>query len=468
MNTEPLHIPDGYDMNDGVPPAAPPPPVSEFAPFPDDIFENLPPHLALACRQFARQEEKELFLVGALGVISGMLPHVQGMYFGRMVGANLYCFIMGRYGTGKGALLWARDLGEAVEAHREAQAKEGFAKHTEEMLHYHRQLKLYDKGKLPAPPEMPKPPRHLKLYLPANSTKTAVMQLLMENDGRGIMFETEGDTLADMLRQDYGNFSDVLRKAFHHEPVSYYRRANNEDVKINYPALSVVLSGTQDQLHKLIPAAENGLFSRFCFYVLQSSAPFYNPFDESKTEHSYYFGVLAAHFLALYMRLEARTEPVLFALRPEQQAAFVTQFDKYKTELRHLGDDLDGTANRLGLICYRIAMVLTAVRFGGSVQLDTLTCITADFENACLIVEQLLKHSLYVYEGLESKKALVPKSVSATMLTRNAEKEERIKETCMCYNAGMVYEDIALRVLGKATGVSTVYRWVRDFCKKRA
>src|SRR5690606_30104441 len=145
---------------------------------------------------------------------------------------------------------------------------------------YNRQMALYNKGKLPAPPPMPTPAGHTKLYLPANSTKTAMMQLLMENNGRGIIFETEGDTLADMLRQDYGNFSDVLRKAYHHESVSFFRRANNEDVFIEHPQLSVVLSGTQDQLHRLIPTIENGLFSRFCFYILDQRQGFKDPFAQ--------------------------------------------------------------------------------------------------------------------------------------------------------------------------------------------
>ena len=45
------------------------------------------------------------------------------------------------------------------------------------------------------------------------------------------MMETEGDTLTNTLLSDHGNYSDVLRKSFHNEPVSYLRRTNHEKNK---------------------------------------------------------------------------------------------------------------------------------------------------------------------------------------------------------------------------------------------
>ena len=455
-----VEIPEGLDMNTVPPPPPPAPPTPELPAFPDDIFECLPNLLQTACNQFKEAEEKELFLVSALGVLSGIMPNVQGLYFGRNVSPNLYCFIMGKYGTGKGAMLWARDLGAAIEAYREENAKNSFKAYHEAEQQYHKQQKLYDKGKLQTAPAAPAPPKHLKLFIPANSSKTAVMQLLMENDGRGIMFETEGDTLADMLKQDYGNFSDVLRKAFHHEPVSYYRRANNEDVKINNPCLSVVLSGTQDQLFKLIPSIDNGLFSRFCFYVLESNAPFKNPFDSDKHEWGFYFNVLADKFLSMYKKLEARSYPLQFNVLPTNKELFVQLFDKSKTELRGIADDLDGTVNRMGLICYRIAMVLTIIRQIDYLDGDEVTCSDMDFNNAVIITWQLMNYSLYVYEQLVPLK---PSKVEKYSIA----KQEQIKAVCECYNSGMIFTDIAQQVLGNATLAPRAFRWVRDFCKNK-
>ena len=68
------------------------------------------------------------------------------------------------------------------------------------------------------------------LFIPANNSATGVFQLLSENDGSGLIFETEGDTLSHSFKSDYGNFSDGLRKASHHEPISFFRRKDNEYV----------------------------------------------------------------------------------------------------------------------------------------------------------------------------------------------------------------------------------------------
>lgn len=461
-NTTTVNIPENYDMNNGLPPAPPAAPVAEFTDFPDEIFECLPPLLATACSRFARQNEKELFLVSAMAVLSGMMPNVQGMYFGRQVMPNLYCFVIGRYGTGKGAMMWARDIGEATEAYREEQAKQNRKAHNEANMLFLRQQKLYDKGKLQTAPEAPPAPKSLKLFLPANSSKTGLLQLLQENDGRGIMFETEGDTLADMLRQKYGDFSDVLRKAFHHEPVSYYRRTDNEDVKINNPALSVVISGTPDQLRHLIPSIDNGLFSRFMFYVLQGEAPFHNPWDVDNADMVVFFNALSAHYCAMYKLLEAREQPLQFMLQPHQEQMFVSMFDASKTELRMVGDDLEGTINRLGLICYRMAMILTIIRFPNLKDTDTITCLDMDFNNAMLLSQHLLGYSLYIYEQLK------PKHITANnFVRRDINKEQSIRACCEAYHMGNTYDKIALMVLGKVTGASTVYRWVKEHCKNK-
>lgn len=470
-----VNIPMGTDLNQHVP--QPPQQTgeedtthsdatTEFPPMDEDIFDDLPPLLSTPCYRLQDAQDQELFLMGALGVLSGMLPNLQGKYFGREVGANLYCFVIGKYGTGKGALLWARTLGEAVDRYRNQCATDSKQAYEAAQESYQRQQRLYEKGTLPAPPIKPLPPKHLKLYLPANSTKTALMQLLQENDGCGIIFETEGDTLADMLRQDYGNFSDVLRKAFHHEPVSYFRRANNEDVTIPRPRLSVVLSGTHDQLRRLIPTIENGLFSRFCFYILQGRRRFKNPFDEREDDHQLYFDILADRLLKIYQSLDARETPLWFALQPHQQQEFVRIFDQQKEEIQeHISDDLEGTANRMGLIAFRIAMILTALRFPTALsqpEPERLLCLDKDFHNAVRITERMMEYSMDIYKQLPEPK----RSVAHT--DELDDREKKIKECCSRRLLGMSYVDIAKEVLSRKTQSTTVYKWVKRFCPDAA
>jgi hypothetical protein len=59
------------------------------------------------------------------------------------------------------------------------------------------------------------------LFVPANSSATVVFQILNDNAGVGLLFETKGDTLAQTFKSEHGNYSDGFRKVFHHETISY-------------------------------------------------------------------------------------------------------------------------------------------------------------------------------------------------------------------------------------------------------
>lgn len=422
------------------------------------VYDQLPYTLKQAIAKMPDKEDKELYLLGALGVLSGMMPNVQGEYFGQYVAPNLYCYIVGRYGIGKGGLLWSRKLGDVVHQQRSSQSEELYKTYTRDMAHYRQQQKHYDKGQLQNEPAEPPTPPHLKLYIPANTTKTAVMQLLKENDGRGIIFETEGDTLADMLRQDYGNFSDVLRKAYHHEPISYYRRANNEDVEIPHPCLSVVLSSTYDQLYKLIPSIDNGLFSRFCFYVMEGDDTFKNPFDKTRTGHHEYFDYLSEQYAKLYERLASRKEPIQFVLPPQQQEQLHQHFKACKEHIKdEVGDDLAGSINRLGLMCYRIAMLLTVVRAFECDQLaaPTLTCRQEEYRLAQQITQHLLQHTLKVYEQVKARSSIV-RTDKRTIFT-----DEQILLCIRLYEEGKSLREISTLCFGSDGKHSTVDRMLR-------
>jgi len=430
--------------------------------FADKLYTTLPEMLREPALRFTDGEERELFLVSALGVISGMLPNYTGNYFGSNVGTNLYCFVVGAYGTGKGALKWARQLGEITHLNRLDEAKEEEARHKRDKVQYNMQLALYNKGKLAEPPTEPAQPRHLKLFIPANTTKTAVMQLLEENDGNGIIFETEGDTLADMLRQDYGNFSDILRKAYHHEPLSFFRRANNEDVTVQSPALSVVLSGTYDQLLKLIPSIDNGLYSRFMFYMLHGNNDFRNPFSKNDFTHSIHMERYASKYAELYHMLQHLHAPKLFTLTATQQQQFTEHFRYVKEWTQDkIGTELDGSINRMALMAYRIAMILTILRhYEADTQLQrtTLTCTDTDLQNALDIMDVLSYNATDVYKYLGkhgSKRAANISTEETTDAQRN-----------LCYRysqQGMSLRKIAIEVFGNAHAHNRVKRILKNY-----
>jgi hypothetical protein len=414
---------------------------------PDAIFDNLPDLLKNACAILTEQTEREVFLIGAIGVASGLLPNVRGFYDGQHTGCNLYCYVLGQYGTGKGGLKLAYQLGKAVHARRKEISAELQAKFKQDCI----------EAKENKEPE-PENPGSKLLFIPANNSKSGFVELLHENEGRGILFETEGDTLADALKTDYGGFSDVLRKAFHHERISFYRRTKREHREIEIPSLSVVLSSTIDQYQKLIPNIQNGLFSRFIHYNLAPCHDFKDVFDRRKRNYPEYFEKLGQTFLDIYTYLDALPAPIEFELREHQKAQFLAAFDEWKKEIgEYVSTNLEGTVNRLGLICFRLAMQFTALRnFGEGDYSPTIICTDTDFETSLQMVEVLKRHALEVYYDLPSLK------VSKETADFQKNLAEKTGNVILCQTLSR--QGIKPLEIAKRTGIpkTTVYRYLNN------
>jgi hypothetical protein len=99
-----------------------------------------------------------------------------------------------------------------------------------ELDEYKRKQAEYATNKKNPDLEQPQEPPLRVLFVPANSSATAVFQILNDNAGVGLMFETEGDTLAQTFKSEHGNYSDGFRNAFQHEKISYLRRKDREYV----------------------------------------------------------------------------------------------------------------------------------------------------------------------------------------------------------------------------------------------
>lgn len=458
-----VDIPPGTDLNNPVPV-----PFQErngdgsenSRRFPDAVYDNLPePHRSLCQR--VDPGERDVLLMGLLGVSSGIMPNVCGHYGGKRLEANLFAYVLGPYGEGKSGLMLARKIAAAIHGEKLEKSKELAKEYKHELARYKAEAKRFEQGKTDTILEEPAPAPHLKHFIPANIAKTGMLQLIEENSGRGTIFETEADTLADALRQEHGGFSDTLRQAFGHEPLSFFRRTNNEDVEIASPALSVVLSSTCDQLVRLIPSAENGLFSRFIYYELEPTAEFHNVFDKSKNGYGRYFAEMGTRYKELHDRLASLSEPIHFELQPHQELKFVQYFSEQKSEVwEYVSASLGGTINRLGMICFRIAMQLSVLRAfeKGYLPLE-LTCTDRDFENALRMARTLMRHTMSVYGRLPRVKsqACEPGEDKDTL------KLEQKRRCFGLYNGGMTnYRQIAVAVFGSETHTSKVYRWIKS------
>jgi len=69
---------------------------------PQSVYDNLPPILFESCQVFPQERERDVYLTGALAILSGCLPNVSGLYSGSIVYPSLFSFILAPAASGKG------------------------------------------------------------------------------------------------------------------------------------------------------------------------------------------------------------------------------------------------------------------------------------------------------------------------------------------------------------------------------
>jgi hypothetical protein len=375
---------------------------TQLCSLPSEIFDQLPDLLRRITIKGTSPEDKDILLLGSLVSMSSCLPNIYGVYAEREVFANLFLFVTAQASAGKGRLTLCRKLVEPIHKALREQNKAEFEIYQRELTEY--AAAKGDKVNM----EKPQEPTLKMLVIPANNSATGLFQILNDNKGKGLIFETEGDTLAQTFKSEHGNYSDGFRKAFHHETITYNRRKDREFVEIDMPRLSALLSGTPKQVSALIPNAENGLFSRFIFYFMNIRYEWKDVFaGESGQTLDHYFDHLGDQFHELYKCLQSQVKPMRFCLTVSQQKQFNSYFEQTQIQYIELcGEDYIGTVRRLGLITFRIAMILTVLRIMDNGELRSpLVCSDTDFNVAMEIVKVLVQHAAHVFQQLPTDTA---------------------------------------------------------------
>ena len=231
----PLHS-DNNSANAAIPP------IDEEDFISKSVYDKLPSLLKEACSIFNDRHERDIFLLGALTVLGGCFHNLYAYnnVDKKKVATNLLSFIIAPPANGKGALDYSEKLLDKI--------KEVFAELSK---------RLGSNVKS-------------NLILPGNNSSAGILALLNQNKGVGIVVESEIDTLLSVIKQDWGNYTDILRKAFGNERASLYRKTEKEHIEVKNVKLSLAVAGTPNQFKSLMGSTENGLFSRGCYYVIDN------------------------------------------------------------------------------------------------------------------------------------------------------------------------------------------------------
>lgn len=386
---------------------------------PQSVYDNLPPILFESCQAFREPREKDVFLTGALAILSGCLPNVSGVYGGSVVYPCLFSFVLAPAASGKGALKYAKTLADKYHDRMIAESIEA-RKIYEENLAAYKLLK--SKAKTELEQEPPIEPKFKVVFIPANTSNARVIQHLDWNEGKGIICETEADTLGQTFKNEWGSYSDMLRKSFHGEKISVSRKTNGEYVEVNNPQLVVALSGTPKQVFNIIASAEDGLFSRFIFYVFKTEAVWLDPSPKGNPVNlTEYFDKQSNEVLKMVDFFEK--DQLNFQLTDEQWNRFNPVFNTYLQQINtFVSEDALSVVKRLGLILYRIAMIFTAIRkYKTNDYQSEIFCSDTDFETALSLIQVYIQHSIIMFENLpKQEEGSVFKSGSNKQLFFNA------------------------------------------------
>lgn len=365
--------------------------VSTAPSIPDMVYENLPKIIQERCSLIKQQHRKDVFLIASLPVLASHLTKVVAGHADGYYSPDLFTLIVADPGAGKGVASKAKKLGSVLNKHlieRSKEEKENFES-----------LPTDDKIQISEPKDR-------SLFIPANSSSRAIYDTMEANSGWGLLFETEIDTMLNATGQEWGNFSDITRKAFHHEDISINRK--NERFFIDNPRLSICITGTFDQFKKMFDSAENGHFSRYALYTFdiprkwQSHRP-----TESSLKLDQAIESASEKLFRLHQTLQRRTDHLYIDLTDQQWELIDSTFAENMQAIEDLdlSSYLHASNNRAAILALRMASMFAVLRLFEEnpqqiEQSNSISPKNSDMKAAILLADVFIKHAIRLYNIL--------------------------------------------------------------------
>ncbi len=385
----------------------------------DEIYSNLPEIIKQLTSPFSGRE-RDIVLLSSITVLSACLPNIYGIYDSNRLTPHLFLMITAPAASGKGVMGKSKKLIEKI---HDTIIRNSLV----EMERCRKEQKSNKKEKYNCPD------LDIKI-LPGNVSSSKIYKHIQNNIHGLLIFETEADTISNMLKQDWGNFSDVLRKAFHHETISISREIDDKFFEIKNPKLSLVLSGTPGQIAPLISSKENGLFSRFIFYYFNEASYWKDVSPEGeRLDINFLFDSVGDSIFELYNKLIIRQVPIQVKLTKGQWKKLNETMGLAVNSLIQIENtDLLPTIKRYGVIMFRFCMVLTLIRIQDlDIIEDEIYCDDDDFNASIEIIKITINHSITVSNLFNNSTNIqqlnMRESILLSQLNKNFTRQEALE-----------------------------------------
>lgn len=297
--------------------------------FPEKVYDNLPTILRNMTSLIDDARERDAFLTSQITAFSSLFTNMSTIYYKKKILPNLYCYIAAPSGGGKSIVDKTIASLENIE--------NCFNKDI-----------LNEDGKTIG---------SKRYIIGADSSLAAMISLLKNNNGVGIIYSPEADIMVKSFEQKWGNYSTLLRVGY--DNVKYDASRVGITTIIEKLKNSCILTGTPSSILKLIND-ENGTMSRFLYYIFSKEPIFLDP-DEDADDY-YEFEKYNNEIKKIYDFYE--NYDIRFNnLNKEQRIINVQYFrDKIKKyNLINDGSNIDGAIKRYGATSRKLMMTLSAI-----------------------------------------------------------------------------------------------------------
>jgi len=360
---------------------------------PAEVYEHLPDTLRAISDCLDAGHERDTFLTGVLPVCAGAMSNVRLRYGGQWLSLNLYTAVIAPAGSGKGKFRIAKQCG--------AKLDERIYKNSR------REIQLWEQRQENEDEDAGQRPQERTLFLPGDTSASEMKHMLQANP-HSVMFETEFKTVGTALSQDWGQFRDVMLKAFHNESVTVARR-KDDILRIGHPAMSAALSGTPSTLREVIEDVEDGLFSRFCFYTFEDETEWVPQFADDKDWELEEATDEAANRLDNINRALAQRDEPLFITFPGSVREKHTEACRAVLEALKSQDVpkcLHPNVKRAGLNALRFASIFALLRLDERAtdlaKPKSVAISEADLRGGLYLAFSYLTHALQVADEMEA------------------------------------------------------------------
>lgn len=370
----------------------------------------LPPMLHPIYHLYKEPSKCDVMLNAAITVMGPLVPNYYMYYMDSESYISNYFIVAGPFAAGKGELKLIRYI---LMPYEDKVKKEYEAEKAKWEVEYSNWEAMGNSpsNRIIRGPE-PIKPIETSPVCSGDITEAALCQEINNNGQCIAIVGTELDDVTNMAKNNYGDYSKLLRAAWHNETYTVTRKMENLHINIRNPRIAFLYTGTTEQLRNFLPSAENGLASRISFYMLKPDYEFKNPFISSGRPMNDIYKDIGNEYCILLEQMHKTEHPIQFILTKEQGEHifrfFSSEHEKGRNEI---GDDYMGFVKRQSLNATRIAMTSALLRrftekkkngeplFAQGEQ--AITATEEDVELAIAIQKTLNQHTQIVYEKMK-------------------------------------------------------------------